>query len=136
MEIEEQLWRTFQSKFAKLLNKLPKEKQKELFYIFRSRKDLASNFYLEKINDLLKERIKNKIEERKRTKSLRVKIGIGERNKQMDILSQSTRTYAKLVFENRKLIARKNHDVIRRTGQTIYYKSVGCELYPICDKRN
>lgn len=136
MKIEEQLWRTFQSKFAKLLNKLPIKEQKELFFIFRLRKDLASNFDMGKIDALLRMRIKNKIKEKKRAKSNRAKVSVGERNKQLNILSQSTRTYAKLVFENRDLIARKNHDVIRRTGQTIIEKSVGCEFYPICSKRN
>lgn len=135
MRINEQLWRVFQSRFAKLLNKLPKEEQKEFFYIFGLRKEFELNFDFDSIERLLRNRIAEKKSERKRTRLLRRFFGLKEEKKQTMILTQTAQVFAKGVFENKSLISRDNTDVFRRTVLSLQEIALGCKFYP-CEKKN
>lgn len=135
MRINEQLWRVFQSRFAKLLNKLPKEEQKEFFFIFGLRKDFESNFDFNNIERLLRDKVAKRKAEKKRTKLLRRFFGLKEEKKQTMILTQTAQVFAKGVFENKSLIYRDNTDVFHRTIMSLQEIALGCKFYP-CEKKN
>lgn len=130
IELEEELWRTFQSKFAKLLNDLPREEQKEYFYIFGMREEFEKNFDLDQIETRFRQKIKAKKTEKKRTKYLRKLIARIEVHKQKSILKNTSRTYAKSVFENKDKIGNSKESVFKVALKTISNKTLGCEYYP------
>lgn len=130
IELEEELWRTFQSKFAKLLNDLPREEQKEYFYIFGMREEFEKNFDLVQMEERFRQKIKAKKTEKKRTKYLRKLIAKMEVQKQKSILKTTTRTFAKSVFENKDKMTSNKESVFKVALKTISVKTIGCELYP------
>ena len=130
IELEEELWRTFQSKFAKLLNDLPREEQKQYFYIFGLRDEFENNFDLKRIESRFKQKIKDKKTEKRRTKYLRKLISKLEVQKQKQILKDTSRTYAKNIFENKDKIATSKENVFKVALSNLSKKTIGCEYYP------
>jgi hypothetical protein len=135
MKIEEQLWRTFQSDFAKLLNSLPKNERKQYYQVFSLKNELKGSFNFNNIENLLQKRVQDKKHEKKRTKLLRRLIGIHEEGKQKAILKQASRDFAKGLYANRLLVVNKNPDVIKKTKIGLESISQGCRFYP-CGKEN
>jgi len=135
MKIQEQLWRSFQSRFAKLLNELPKDERREFYFVFGLKDEIESSFDFENIETLLKDRIKKSKMEKRRTKLLRSIFGMKEKKKQLNILTQTSSTFAKVLFENRTLVANKNSNVIRKAKLSMQKISLGCEFYP-CENNN
>jgi len=134
MEIEELLWRTLQSTFAKKLNDLPKNEQRNYFKIFSFRKEIDNEFEFGKISTRFITFIKEKREEKKRTRLLRKLIGIKEESIQETILKESARILAKEIFDNKKMALVDIERLIQISKKELEGKSKGCEFYP-CDPK-
>ncbi len=130
MKIEEQLWRTFQSKFSKLLNSLPKSEQKQYYQIFGLKDELENSFNFDNIENLLRIRIQEKKHEKKRTRLLRRLIGLREEIRQKAILLQASKDFAEGLYSNREQVVQRNPSVIKKTKAGLESTSQGCRLYP------
>lgn len=132
MKIDEQLWRVFQSKFAKLLNGLTKDEQAQYFVIFKLREELENSFNFQKIESMMAKRISEKRNERKRTRFLRKLLAKREENKQKTVLIEAAKAYARGVFYNKIIILNNgiNERVVAKTKIEIENTTRGCELYP------
>jgi len=135
MAIDELLWRTFQSKFAKKLNKLPKKEQKKYFKIFSFRRKINNVFEFNKISQLFFNIIKEKKEESKRSRLLRKLIGQKEAQNQKEILQNSARILADEVFENKNMALVDIERLILISKKELEGKSRGCEFYPCEPKK-
>lgn len=133
MRIDEQLWRSFQSKFAKLLNELPESERKKYYQIFGLKDELKHSFNFKNIEYLLQKRVQNKKHERKRTKLRRKLIGQHEEVRQKTILLIASKDFAKVLYGNRLLVISKDGDVIKKTKIGLEATSQGCRFYP-CGK--
>lgn len=129
MDFEEELWRTFQSKFAKLLNRLPKDEQRQYYQVFSWRNKLNSNFDFEHIRREFYKRIRQ-TNDKKRTKLLRKILGIKMTRQQKEDLKITAKIYAMEVFLNRDDII--NYEPTMKDKISIGLKKVykKCDFYP------
>ncbi len=131
--LNEELWRTFQSKFARLLNDLPRKEQKKYFYVFGMREEFESNFNFEQMREVFLKNVREKKSEKKRTKYLRKLIADIEVQKQKDILESTTNTITKNIFNLKDEIATRPNVVVQVAKEKASKKSRGCEFFPCGD---
>lgn len=130
MEVKELLWRKFQSRYARLLNRLQKKEQKQYYRIFSFKNELESNFDFNNINHLYYNFVEQRKKEKKRSKYRRTKAGIQEEKIQKAILSQAAKAFAEELFENRSKFYVIDKSTINRTKILIKDTSSGCKFYP------
>ncbi|MEG2099004.1 MAG: hypothetical protein RRY42_03745, partial [Mucinivorans sp.] len=69
MNTEETLWRSFQSTLGKKIYRLPKRFKKKYGSIFKLKPELESHFNFSLLDDIMRQRVNKKIQEKKRTKN-------------------------------------------------------------------